>query len=83
MKQQKNTQKEEISRKEALKKIGNYGKYAALTAIGTYTILSPKKAQANSPGAPGDGFRINTGALEKIIDQQNEDIYEGIGDMYD
>jgi hypothetical protein len=83
MEQQKNTQKEEISRKEALKKIGNYGKYAALTAIGTYTILSPKKAQANSPGAPGDGFRINTGALEKIIDQQNEDMYEGIGDMYD
>ena len=46
MEQQKNTQKEEISRKEALKKIGKYGKYAALTAIGTYTILSPKKAQA-------------------------------------
>ena len=83
MKQQKNTHKEEISRKEALKKIGNYGKYAALTAIGTYTILNPKKAQASSPGAPGEGFRINTGALEKIINQQNEDIYEGIGDMYD
>ena len=43
MEHQKNTQKEEISRKEALKKIGKYGKYAALTAIGTYTILSPKK----------------------------------------
>jgi hypothetical protein len=39
MEQQKKTQKEEISRKEALKKIGNYGKYAALTALGTYTIL--------------------------------------------
>ena len=83
MENQKHTQKEEISRKEALKKIGKYGKYAVLTAIGTYTILSPKKAQAISPGAPGDGFRINTGALEKIIDQQNEDMYEGIGDMYD
>ena len=83
MEHQKNTQKEEISRKEALKKIGNYGKYAALTAIGTYTILSPKKAQANSPGAPGDGFRVNPGALDKIVDQQNEDMYEGIGDMYD
>ena len=43
MEQQENIQKEEISRKEALKKIGKYGKYAALTAIGTYTILSPKK----------------------------------------
>ena len=83
MEHQKNTQKEEISRKEALKKIGNYGKYAALTAIGTYTILSPKKAQASSPTDPGDGFRANPGAFEKIIDQQNEDMYEGIGDMYD
>ena len=83
MKQQKNIKKEEISRKEALKKIGKYGKYAALTAIGTYTILSPKKAQAISPAGPGTGFRVNSGALEKIIDQQNEDIYDGIGDMYD
>ena len=83
MEHQKNTQKEEISRKEALKKIGKYGKYAALTAIGTYTILSPKKAQASSPEDPGTGFRVNSGALEIIIDQQNEDIYEGIGDMYD
>ena len=83
MEHQKNTQKEEISRKEALKKIGKYGKYAALTAIGTYTILSPKKAQASSPTDPGTGLRVNSGALEKIIDQQNEDIYEGIGDMYD
>ena len=83
MEHQKNTQKEEISRKEALKKIGKYGKYVALTAIGTYTILSPKKAQANSPGAPGTDFRVNSGALDKIVDQQNEDIYEGFGDMYD
>ena len=83
MEQQENTKKEEISRKEALKKIGNYGKYAALTAIGTYTILSPKKAQANSPADPGTDFRINSGALEKIIDQQSEDMFEGIGDMYD
>jgi hypothetical protein len=47
---------ENISRKEAIKKIGNYGKYAALTAIGTYVILSPKKIQAASPEAPGTGF---------------------------
>lgn len=49
-----NTQ--EISRKEALNKIGNYGKYAALTALGTYLILNPQKAQASSPEAPGTGF---------------------------
>ena len=46
MKNIKHTNKEEISRKEALKKIGNYGKYTALTALGTYMILNPKKAQA-------------------------------------
>ena len=50
-----------ISRKEALKKIGKYGKYTALTALGTFIILHPKKAQANSPNSglitPGaDGF---------------------------
>ena len=42
----------DISRKEAIKKMG---KYAALTAMGTFMILSPKKAQAQSPSAPG-GF---------------------------
>ena len=45
-----------INRKEALKQIGDYGKYTALTALGTYLILNPKKAQAASPEAPGDGF---------------------------
>ncbi len=51
-----NKQQDNISRKEALQKIGNYGKYTALTALGTYLILSPKQAQAASPEAPGDGF---------------------------
>jgi len=48
--------KKEISRKEAIKKIKSYGKWAALTALGTYLILNPHKAQASSPTAPGDGF---------------------------
>ena len=49
--------KKEISRKDALLKIGNYGKYAALTALGTYILLNPKKAQASSgPSNVGDGF---------------------------
>jgi len=48
--------KENITRGQALKKIGNYGKYAALTAIGTYLILNPQKAQAQSPESPGDGY---------------------------
>ena len=54
MKNQKNTHKEDITRNEAIKKMG---KYAALTALGTFIILNPKKAQANSdptdPGFPG------------------------------
>ena len=56
-KQINNTKQEDITRKEAIKKIGNYGKYAALTALGTYMILNPQKAQASSaPENPGTGF---------------------------
>lgn len=46
----------DISRKDALKKLGNYSKYAALTALGTYVFLKPQKAQAQSPEDPGSGF---------------------------
>ena len=55
MKNQTENNNQEISRKEALQKIGNYGKYAALTALGTYILLNPKKAQAASPSDPGSG----------------------------
>jgi hypothetical protein len=44
---------EVLNRREALKKAG---KYAAVTALGTFLILSPKKAQAASPPPPGGGF---------------------------
>jgi len=53
-KQNKNIQ--EITRKEAIKKIGEYGKFTALTALGTYILLHPKKSQAASPNDPGEGF---------------------------
>ena len=54
MKNQNNKKAEQdISRKEAIKKMG---KYAALTALGTFIILNPKKAQAQSPEDPGSGF---------------------------
>jgi hypothetical protein len=46
-----NTDNDHISRKEALLKIS---KYTALTALGTLIILSPQKAQAQSPPSPGD-----------------------------
>ena len=42
----------DISRKEAIKKMG---KYAALTAMGTFMILTPVKAQTGSPPTnPGE-----------------------------
>ncbi|MCG8882224.1 hypothetical protein G1L02_03500 [Tenacibaculum finnmarkense] len=55
-----NSENQNVSRKEALQKIGKYGKYTALTALGTYLILNPQKAQAQSPTAPdipGGGFK--------------------------
>lgn len=41
-----------LSRGDAIKKIGGY---AALTALGTFMILNPQKAQASSPIDPGGG----------------------------
>ena len=52
----KEVKMQDINRKDAIKKIGNYGKYVALTALGTYMILNPQKAQAASPEPPGGGF---------------------------
>ena len=51
-----------ITRKDAIKKIG---KYAALTALGTFMILNPKKAQASSASpspspSPGGGADDDT-----------------------
>ena len=49
-----NNKQEDITRKEAVKKLG---KYAALTALGTFMILNPKKSQAGSaPPNPGGDF---------------------------
>jgi hypothetical protein len=44
--------KQSLTRKEAIQKMG---KYAAFTAIGTYAILNPLKAQQTSPPDPGGG----------------------------
>ena len=49
---------DKITRKEAIKKMG---KYAALTALGTYTILSPKSAQACSAPPCGNGWGNGNG----------------------
>jgi hypothetical protein len=47
-----NKNQENITRKEAVKKMG---KYAALTALGTFMILHPQKAQASSASPPDAG----------------------------
>lgn len=43
----------EISRKEAIRKVG---KYAAVSAVAMMVVLSPKKAQAFSVPEPGIGW---------------------------
>ena len=42
----------QITRKEALKKMG---KYAAITAVGTFIVLNPLKVQANSQNIGDQG----------------------------
>ncbi len=50
----KKSQDINITRNEAIKRMG---KYAALTAVGTFLILNPQKAQATSaPDPSGDPF---------------------------
>tara|TARA_B100001173_G_C15986309_1_gene546887 strand:+ start:1006 stop:1158 length:153 start_codon:yes stop_codon:yes gene_type:complete len=46
-------QNKKIDRKQALKKMG---RYAGLTALGTFMLLNPKKAQASSAPDPGTGW---------------------------
>ena len=41
--------KKELDRKQAIKRLC---KYAAFTALGTFMLLNPKKAQASSPPNP-------------------------------
>ncbi|MHA7942993.1 hypothetical protein ACJOV8_007965 [Formosa sp. 3Alg 14/1] len=45
----------EITRKEAIKKMG---KYAAFTAVGTFAILSPLRAQNTSEPIGPPGSRV-------------------------
>lgn len=50
----KKNQDNQITRSEAIKRMG---KYAAITAVGTFLILNPQKAQAESvvPDPGGEG----------------------------
>ncbi|MFB1041098.1 MAG: hypothetical protein QMC35_11630 [Polaribacter sp.] len=57
-KNNKETAPSGITRKDAIKKMG---KYAALSAISTFIILDPKKAQAQS-APPGGGSNPDSGS---------------------
>tara|TARA_B100000768_G_scaffold65625_1_gene63093 strand:+ start:281 stop:508 length:228 start_codon:yes stop_codon:yes gene_type:complete len=49
---QKDTNNKDITRKDAIKKMGSY---AAFAALGTIIMLNPQKAQAQSvPSDPGE-----------------------------
>ena len=51
---QKETNKKDITRKDALKKMGSY---AAFAALGTMIMLNPQKAQAvSAPPDQGGNF---------------------------
>ena len=58
MLENKETPSKDITRKDALKKMGSY---AAFAALGTMIMLNPQKAQAVSgppfPNEGGDGLR--------------------------
>jgi hypothetical protein len=54
------TDANKITRKEAIKKMG---KYAALTAIGSFIILNPKKAQAASAESDTENGPPNPGGF--------------------
>ncbi|WP_066221524.1 hypothetical protein [Formosa haliotis] len=57
----KEIENKDITRKEAIKKMG---KYAALTAVGTFAVLSPLRAQDKSnPLNPG-----NSAASEQTLE---------------
>lgn len=46
----KKKRNQKLNRKQAIKK---FSKYAAITALGTFIILSPQKSSASSPPPPG------------------------------
>jgi hypothetical protein len=49
----KTKKNKEISRKEALRRVG---KYAAVSAAAMIIVLDPLKAQSTSPPNPGEGW---------------------------
>ena len=65
---QKDTNHKDISRKEAIKKMGSY---AAFAALGTMIMLNPQKAQAQS-GPPNPGFGGGSGRKRVRINRNKK-----------
>ena len=69
MSQNKEQHSKDISRKDALKKMGSY---AAFAALGTMIMLNPQKAQAQSgPPDQGGGFP-NSGGFRSTRRNRNK-----------
>ena len=62
MSQNKEQHSKDISRKDALKKMGSY---AAFAALGTMMILNPAKAQQTSPTHQGAGWGKSSGVQSR------------------
>ena len=60
----KKENKDLINRKEAIKKMG---RYAGLTALGTFMILSPKASAQNSSPPDPDFFWRKLNQINKLI----------------
>ena len=65
---QKNTKHKDITRKQALKKMGSY---AAFAALGTMIMLNPQKAQAQS-GPPFPNFGGGNGVRGVRVDRNKK-----------
>ena len=68
MLENKETPSKDITRKDALKKMGSY---AAFAALGTMIMLNPQKAQAQSP-PPNPGFGGGNGVRGVRVDRNKK-----------
>ena len=69
MSKNKEQHSKDISRKDALKKMGSY---AAFAALGTMMILNPQKAQAVSGPPPMGGNFPNSGGFRSTRRNRNK-----------
>ena len=71
MLENKETPSKDITRKDALKKMGSY---AAFAALGTMIMLNPQKAQAQSgpPGPPTGNGNFQNSPIQGVRRNRNK-----------